>query len=123
MLSPHAIAGLAAASPKVVGTGMKYVGKAQKLGDKIAPLTSAPVTNILSQVGELPPPLEGVQQAAGGRIGRKAGGRVGDPGSAAEKLILAAERAKKSQGNATSALLQMPDEAITKALAVANEHI
>ena len=125
MLSPHALAGVAAASPKVVGTGMKYVGKAQRLGDKVAPLTRAPVANALVQAGAvgMPPPLEGVQQAAGGRVGRKAGGRVGNPGDAAERLILAAERAKKSQGNATSALLQMPDEAITKALAVANEHI
>ena len=70
-----------------------------------------------------PPPLEGVQQAAGGRVERKAGGRVGNPGADAERLILAADKAKKSQGNATSALLQVPDEAITKALAVANEHI
>ncbi|NDG84675.1 MAG: hypothetical protein EBX52_06505, partial [Proteobacteria bacterium] len=60
---------------------------------------------------------------AGGRIGRKAGGRIGAPGIAAEKLIVAAERAKKNQGGATSALLNVPDETITKALAVANEHI
>lgn len=123
--SPHMLAGAAAASPKIVGASMRGLGKAKKLGDKAAPLTGAPARNLITQAGAVgqAPPLEGVQQAAGGRIGRKSGGRIGDPGSAAEKLILAAERAKKNQGNATSALLQMPDEAITKALAVANEHI
>lgn len=127
LLSPHAIAGLAAASPKVVGTGMKYVGKAQRLGDIAGTVANPAVRNIISRVNEAglpePAPLEGTQQAAGGRIGRKAGGRIGAPSMAAEKLIVAAERAKKNQGNATSALLNVPDEAITKALAVANEHI
>lgn len=127
LLSPHAIAGLAAASPKVVGTGMKYVGKAQRLGDIAGTVANPTVRNIISRVNELgltePAPLEGTQQAAGGRIGRKAGGRIGAPGIAAERLIVAAERAKKKQGGATSALLNVPDETITKALAVANEHI
>ena len=127
MFTPHALVGLAAASPKVVGTGMKYVGKAQRLGDIAGTVANPAVRNIISRVNELgltePVPLEGTQQAAGGRIGRKAGGRIGAPGMAAEKLIVAAERAKKKQGGATSALLNVPDEAITKALAVANEHI
>ena len=60
---------------------------------------------------------------AGGRIGRKSGGRVTDAGSAAEKLIAAAEKAKKGHSDTTSPLLDVPDEAITKALAIANEKI
>ena len=120
--SPHMLAGAAAASPKIVGATMRGVGKVKGVADAIRPATRAPVTTLLSRMGA-PPPLEGVQQAAGGRVERKAGGRVGNPGADAERLLLAADKAKKSQGNATSALLQVPDEAITKALAVANEHI
>jgi hypothetical protein len=124
---PAAWAGLAGASPKLMGKLAKATGTAERMGSKVSPLFRAPTTTVLNRLNEAqaaaPAPLEGVQQAAGGRIGRKSGGRIGDPGAAAEKLILAAERAKKNQGNATSALLQMPDEAITKALAVANEHI
>lgn len=124
---PAAWTGLVGASPKLMGKLAKATGSAERMGSKVAPVFRAPTTTVLNRLNEAqnaaPPPLEGAQQAAGGRIGRKAGGRVGNPGDAAERLILAAERAKKNQGNATSALLQMPDEAITKALAVANEHI
>jgi hypothetical protein len=60
---------------------------------------------------------------AGGRIGRRSGGRVGNPGSAADKMIRAAEQAKNRHSDGTSPLLDVPDEAITKALAIANEKI
>jgi len=60
---------------------------------------------------------------AGGRVGRQSGGRVGNPGSVAEKLIRAAEQAKNRHSDGTSPLLDVPDEAITKALAIANEKI
>ena len=126
-LTPHMLAGAAAASPKLVGVGMRGLGGVKGLGDIAGTVANPAVRNIISRVNEAglpePAPLEGTQQAAGGRIGRKAGGRIGAPSMAAEKLIVAAERAKKNQGNATSALLNVPDEAITKALAVANEHI
>ena len=126
-LTPHMLFGAAAASPKVVGVGMRGLGAVKGLGDIAGTVANPAVRNIISRVNEAglpePAPLEGTQQAAGGRIGRKAGGRIGAPSMAAEKLIVAAERAKKNQGNATSALLNVPDEAITKALAVANEHI
>ena len=124
-LTPAALVTAAAGSPKIVGAGMRYLGKAKNVAGKVGALTGPTARNIVTHAGAvgMPPPLEGVQQAAGGRVGRKAGGRVGDPGAAAERLMQAAEKAKKSQGNATSSLLQMPDEAITKALAVANEHI
>jgi hypothetical protein len=38
-------------------------------------------------------------------------------------LIAAADRAKKGHGNATESLLEQPDEAITRALAIANKNI
>jgi hypothetical protein len=59
----------------------------------------------------------------GGRIARKSGGRIMSAGSAAEELIAAAEKAKKGHSETTSPLLDVPDEAITKALAIANEKI
>jgi hypothetical protein len=37
-------------------------------------------------------------------------------------LMAAAERAKKGHGKATEPLLNQPDEAITRALAIANQH-
>ena len=65
-------------------------------------------------------------EAAGGPVrARKAGGRIGrfDHPAVAAALILAAEKAKKGHGKTTEPLLNQPDEAITKALAIANEAI
>ena len=53
--------------------------------------------------------------ASGGRIGRL------DHGSIAMSLIRAAEKAKKGHNTTTQSLLEQPDEAITKALAIADE--
>jgi hypothetical protein len=60
--------------------------------------------------------------ASGGRIGRATGGRV-DPQIHAQRLILAAERAKKEASGQTEALLEQPDEHIVKALDIAKRHI
>ena len=57
-----------------------------------------------------------------GRIQRKSGGRVSHE-TRADQLIAAAERSKKSQSNATEVLLDQPDEAITRALSIAKQHI
>jgi hypothetical protein len=59
------------------------------------------------------------QQANGGRIQRKDGGKVMD----AQTLVQNAERAKNRINKGTEPLLTVPDEAITKALAIANEKI
>jgi hypothetical protein len=59
------------------------------------------------------------QRNAGGRVGRASGGRLGGVTTAA-MLVAAAERAKKNNGKTTEALLNQPDEAITRALAIAN---
>jgi hypothetical protein len=67
---------------------------------------------------------EGQPHATGGRIERASGGRAGlDHKSAAEALMRAAERAKKAENETTEPLLNLPDEAITKALSAANEAI
>ena len=61
-------------------------------------------------------------QASGGRVARASGGRIVHE-DAAEKLIRAAEIAKKSIGKQTETILEKPDEHVVQALAVANRHI
>jgi len=55
------------------------------------------------------------------RRGRASGGRLTGV-TTASMLVAAAERAKKGHGKATEPLLNQPDEAITRALAIANQH-
>lgn len=58
------------------------------------------------------------------RIGRKAGGRVGvDHERLADRLVGAAERAKKGISRGTEQLLEMPDDHIAHALELANRSI
>jgi len=68
------------------------------------------------------PNFIGPRQADGGRIARASGGRILDE-DAADKLIRAAEIAKKGIGKQTEAILEKPDEHVVQALAVANRHI
>jgi hypothetical protein len=56
------------------------------------------------------------------RVGRASGGRV-DAQFHAEKLIKAAEQAKKAASAMTEPLLEQPDEHIVKALDIAKRHI
>jgi len=67
-------------------------------------------------------PFQGSRQADGGRVARASGGRILDE-DAADKLIRAAEIAKKGIGKQTEAILEKPDEHVVQALAVANRHI
>ena len=61
--------------------------------------------------------------ANGGRIGRKEGGKVGfDHVAKAASLVRAAAIARGKHNKTTEPLLDQPDEAITKALAIANQH-
>lgn len=63
-------------------------------------------------------------QADGGRIERRAGGRVGVAhDKLADQLVGAAERAKKGISKDTETLLDMPDDHIAHALEVANRSI
>ena len=74
----------------------------------------------LNQVGPAIQSMQGGQgHADGNRIGRATGGKVID----AQTLVRNAERAKKRINEGTEPLLTVPDEAITKALAIANEKI
>jgi hypothetical protein len=65
-----------------------------------------------------------MQHAAGGRIGRKSGGRTGiDAKTIGMQLIDMADRIKKEQGKGTQPLLNVDDTTIAKALAIANRGI
>lgn len=125
---PH-IAGTAiASSPRIVGSGVALYGTGQRLGEKLAGKGLGLAGSTLGEMAQDPsivPPEEPYtgSRFAGGRIARQSGGRVGNPGSAADKLIAAAEKAKNRHSDDTSPLLDVPDEAITKALAIANEKI
>jgi len=65
---------------------------------------------------------ENENRANGGRIERKSGGRI-SPASKADRLILAAEKAKKYINKHTEALLNEPDATIVHALSIAKKAI
>lgn len=67
-----------------------------------------------------PPP-----RRAGGRVGRASGGRLmrNDHSARAAALIKAAEAAKKAHNATTEGILEQPDEAVAKALSIANKAI
>lgn len=73
--------------------------------------------------------LEPIQRApqrfAGGRVGRASGGRLvrNDHAARAASLIRAAEAAKKAHNRTTEDILEQPDEAVAKALSIANKAI
>jgi hypothetical protein len=59
----------------------------------------------------------------GDRQGRATGGRIMNHRSEADNLIRLADKTKKALNNSTESLLAVPDEAVTKALSIANEAI
>lgn len=62
---------------------------------------------------------------AGGRVGRASGGRLvrNDHSARAAALIKAADSAKKAHNDTTKEILDQPDEAVAKALSIANQAI
>jgi hypothetical protein len=69
------------------------------------------------------PQEEVPNEASGGRIGRATGGRAITPEDEAERLVTAAETAKKQVNKTTEPLLDVPDDHIVKALDVAQAAI
>lgn len=65
------------------------------------------------------------ERFAGGRVGRKSGGRLmrTDHSARAASLIRAAEAAKKAHNATTESILEQPDEAVARALSIANKAI
>jgi hypothetical protein len=85
------------------------------------PVASAFVTKLTGamQSSQQPP-----QQASGGRIGRKSGGRAtGAAKAKADQLIAMVDRIKKDEGEGTKPLLNVDDTTIAKALEIANRGI
>lgn len=120
---PHLAGLVAASSPKIAGATQYAVGKAGKylapVGTAIDYATSAPVTYAGTHLGQVEQ-----QQADGGRIGRKAGGRASNSAKAkADQLIAMADRIKKDEGKGTEPLLNVDDTTIAKALEIANRGI
>ena len=113
LVHPASLAGLTMSSPKIMG-GINY-----GLGS-IAGAPARGVENIPYLARQAPYVGSRVNEAD--RAGRKSGGRVSHE-TKADQLIAAAESAKKMHGRRTEALLDQPDEAITKALAVAKQNI
>lgn len=130
---PAAVVGLANASPRIAA-GLQYnLGRAERnvnrLGRGVYDVASNPIaTNVTSQLGSaMAPDYEEERagpQAHGGRVERKAGGRVGiDHERLADQLVGAAERAKKGISKGTEQLLDLPDDHIAHALELANRSI
>lgn len=110
---PAFLGNLALSSPKVAGMmnyGAGYIAGAPSRAIESLPYMARAVPYGASRINEA------------NREGRKSGGRVSHE-TIADQLIAAAEAAKKNHGKRTEALLDQPDEAITKALAVAKQNI
>jgi len=122
---PHLAGLVAASSPKIAGATQYAAGK---IGKYLAPVgtaadyaTSAPATYAATRLGQAEQPP---QQASGGRIGRKSGGRAtGAAKAKADQLIAMVDRIKKDEGEGTKPLLNVDDTTIAKALEIANRGI
>ena len=97
---------------------------AKRLGIGIHDHLNMSDPNVLDALSKAMANFEGDKRAAtGGRIGRASGGRIMNHRSEAENLIRLADKTKKALNNSTESLLAVPDEAVTKALSIANEAI
>jgi hypothetical protein len=117
---PAPLAGIALSSPRVAGTlnygAGRIAGAPARAYESLRPAVEA-----ARQSGRAEDVLGPQPQARGGRARRASGGRLTGITTAA-MLMAAAESAKKGHGKATEPLLNQSDEAITRALAIANQH-
>jgi hypothetical protein len=120
LFGPHGLAAYAGSSPRVGGMLNYGIGRGAGLPSRVVEQNRAAV-EAARQAGRAEDVLGSQPQASGGRIQRASGGRTNSV-LTSDMLIAAAERAKKGLGKATEPLLNQPDEAITRALAIANQH-
>ena len=106
MHNPAALSGLALTSPRIAGKANYLAGKASKIPNQL---------NLNRGLA--------LEQGSAATQGYAKGGSVINPEKEAERLIAEADKARKSHGKITQPLMNLPDEAITKALAIANESI
>lgn len=145
-INPGFIATFLASSPKVAGATQYAAGIPAGIAAKVAEKIPAPLRQGVYQAGRYardaqaereppeaaPTPLEAPPEDAEfgtapfhqeARPQRASGGRIGNAMMKADALIRAAESAKRNLGKMTEDMLELPDEHITKALAVAKAHI
>jgi hypothetical protein len=103
---PHGIGAAALGSPKLAGLSQYALGR---IGGAVPQISSA-IPNALVN-------LEGQ------RTERKSGGRVDSHEAEADRLVMAAERAKKGLSAHTEGLLNTSDDAVASALEIANRSI
>jgi hypothetical protein len=110
----HGLAAAAAHSPRVIGSaqyGLGYAGGLPARAVEAAPF----MATLPFQAGRA------LQEEQYAREGRATGGKV--VGSIAQRLVASAEKAHKYHQKTTEEILDAPDEAVVKALAVAKKHI
>ena len=123
-IHPSAAIPIAAAaaqmSPRLAGNAQYYLGKVGSAGNAanrmVTPELSSPATFGLNKVGS----AEGQSQPAYAK-----GGKVKKPTHEflVNRLMALAEKAKRAEKKATAPILNMPDDAVTAALAKAQEAI
>ena len=130
--SPAALVGgakLAGSIAKPFKAGAKYVSEstpdAVKSGAKKAvgaakKVASPAATNL--HRGRYEVNFMGLEENRGGRVGRQAGGRVARA-LTADQLISGLERSRNRQKKKTEPILSKSDEAVVRALEIANQHI
>lgn len=126
LFHPAALASLLGSSPRVAG-GVQYglgtlLGRPSTYAQKVEKAIPAETRALSYGAGRAEEQQNPNQQNAGGRIERASGGRIASD-AVSDKLVRAAEAAKKSINSRTEHLLDQPDETIAKALDVAKRHI
>lgn len=129
---PAALAGVAAASPRLAGTIQSGLGAMRTLpmhleGQAIPQATrravmAAQKPGFEASVTTAEPKKDEGEDYFYTRTGRATGGRI-NRGMTAQMLIAAVERAKADGQKATESILEQPDEHVVQALKVANENI
>jgi hypothetical protein len=122
-LHPAALLGaipLALSSPKLAGKSQYGLANAERVVNTAARnaadrFTPPIITNVGSQIGSA------MQEEP--RQERKSGGRVDSHEAEADRLVMAAERAKKGLSAHTEGLLNTSDDAVASALEIANRSI
>lgn len=120
-IHPYAAAGAIMGMPRVAGNIAYRTGQMGSLGERLykgLPQFAMPIayqTGVSERLDTEPEQQEPrPQRASGGRIG---------VGSIAQRLVASAEKAHKYHQKTTEEILDAPDEAVVKALAVAKKHI
>lgn len=119
-MHPGALAGMALGMPRVAGNVAYRTGQIGSLGERLyrglpqfaMPLAYQTGVSERLDTGE-EAPVQREQRATGGKV----------VGSIAQRLVANAEKAHKYHQKTTEEILDAPDEAVVKALAVAKKNI